>query len=199
MTVKALPEALKLWEHPAEMMASWDSNEYKYTSEQTIAKMIGEVDSVADCGCGPGMFTYVLYCKEYYGFDQSPQMVEMANRAYAPHFNAHFAIADIFKYCSSRHYNIALLIDVLQHQEDPLGALDRWLSLWDADRYIFTILVGNEHEVLLNSVVVEEKVFDHILECSGLTILSDVIIPVGNEKFHARLMEVSKEKMNDQG
>ena len=53
--------------------------------------------------------------------------------------------------------------------------------------------------MLLNSVVVEEKVFDHILECSGLTILSDVIIPVGNEKFHARLMEVSKEKMNDQG
>lgn len=146
--INALPEALEVWVNPKAMLAEWSVSPSKANHEALVAEWVGRAGAVADLGCGPARYADVLDCT-YQGFDSS---VAMASAARERGHNV--SVADIFSFSPGQSYNVVLLIDVAYHQEDPVSAVLRVLELWDASRYLFTLLVGNAHERLLNSVVV---------------------------------------------
>lgn len=152
--MKALPKAQELWNKPEEMLAMWQGSEEKMRHELLIADWVSLRDrpNIVDLGCGPGRFADVLGYETYSGYDQSTPMIMAAK--YEPRPRAEFSVVDIFSFQSGKEYDLALLIDVAYHQEAPVESVLRIINLWKAKSYLFTLLVGQEHEDLYNSTVV---------------------------------------------
>lgn len=159
MPIKALDEAVKVWQAPGDMVAMWAQSELKARHEKLIAGWVDEYDPdlIADLGCGAGRFAGVLEFAEYYGFDGSSAMLEIAekeNRGKHPACaKLAFSLADIFNYSSDRSYDALLMIDVAQHQNEPVDSILRVMELWKARRYYISLLVGDIREDLFASTV----------------------------------------------
>lgn len=150
----ALQNALDLWNQPNELINMWAGSNDKLAEEQTVKKFIGPIvpGDLLDLGCGVGRYSKVLDYQTYHGFDQSAAMIEAAKQNQIP--NANLAVVDIFNYSHSVVYDLAILIDVAIHQNEPLKAVERIMRLWQAKRYIFSLVIGPEHEDLYSTTVV---------------------------------------------
>ena len=189
--ITALPEAVELWNDPAAMIADWEYDLGKRSMEQTVAEWVGTVSTVADLGCGVGRYAQVLNSQvcDYYGFDATLAMIHKATENWHPD-SLKFAQVDVFEYSSDRDYDVVLMIDVAQHQDDPIGAVVRMFELWKGDRYIFTILCGDRRERVLNSFVEDRCDVGATLKALGTKILRSKHYQVGSETFESILMEV---------
>lgn len=142
MTIQALEEAVKVWQAPADMVGMWAKSEVKARHEKLIASWVDEYDPniVADLGCGAGRFANVLDFEEYYGFDGSSAMLALAGAGTASKHPAcqqlAFSLADIFNFSSERSYDALLMIDVAQHQNEPIDAILRVIDLWIAKPHV---------------------------------------------------------------
>jgi 2-polyprenyl-3-methyl-5-hydroxy-6-metoxy-1,4-benzoquinol methylase len=188
--VQALPEAIEIWKNPGTMFQDWRLSFDKQRMEQEISNLVGTVNDVADLGCGPGRYADILHCLTYHGFDAHESMMqyEMKLPGFPTFMQARFFKKDVFSTGRKHRYDVVLMIDVLQHQEDPVAALQQMLSLWNANRYIFTILVGQEPERLLNSMVAAMAQVTAALSGRRTTYIKD--FQVGDENFVSTLYEV---------
>lgn len=194
MTIKALPNAVAVWNDPVEldtMLREWDDSESKRRHELLVVDWVGKVISIADLGCGSGRYATILRRDEYYGYDSSAGMLSAV--CIAPYFaggRTEFASADIFEFSSDRHYDVAIMIDVAQHQECPVRAIERIIELWSANRYIVSLLVGNELEELYNSIIVP---FSDLFDITNKYKVPRMYVDNGGpEKFAWVLMEIAK-------
>ncbi len=78
---------------------------------------------ILEIGCGPGQFANYLYdqgFRDYHGFDFSPGAIEAARKAVP----LPFEVGDAMNKDSFRHdYNVAIVLEVLEHVTDDLGVL----------------------------------------------------------------------------
>lgn len=78
---------------------------------------------ILEIGCGPGQFANYLYdqgFRDYHGFDFSPGAVEAARKTVP----LPFEVGDAMDKNSFRHdYNVAIVLEVLEHVTDDLGVL----------------------------------------------------------------------------
>lgn len=190
MNIEPLNErVVQLWNDPDPMIKDWDVQPHKVRIEQLVAYWVGFVGPVADLGCGPGRLVDALHIPQgqYFGFDGSTAMID---RAKAMHPECSFAVADMFQYSSDRKYEVVVLLDVAPHQSDPLESVLQVMKLWDAKRYVFTILVGAMHEELYMSVVVALDELMDVLERVRLHRM--YMERVGDEKFAWMLLDVGR-------
>lgn len=163
--VEALPEALRIWSEPGEMLKMWSQSDAKIRREKTIASWIPSNAVVADLGCGIGRMVEYLHADvDYYlGVDTTNAMIETAKHNWTHYDNVSFMSADIFNFVSDDKYDVVICQDVLQHQDKPLTGLHRLLDNWHADAYFVSLLVGARAENLYASTVVPwAEVFDFI-------------------------------------
>ena len=97
-----------------------------------IIKMIKknriQLDSICEIGCGAGEILNQLYNKldkniSYYGYDISPQAIELAKSRENDHIN--FSLKDLFEEDNSIHFDLVMAIDVFEHVEDYFGFLKK--------------------------------------------------------------------------
>jgi SAM-dependent methyltransferase len=189
-------EVTALWNSPDKLVDQWESGEHalKVEHEQLVADWVWgmvqfEQGPIADLGCGPGRLVRPLDVAPdvYYGFDGSQAMVQRAKKAH-PRFS--FTVVDIFQYVSDRRYSVAVMLDVAQHQNRPLDSILYMMQLWDADRYLISLLVGEVKEVLSMSVVVS---FTSLLDVTDRVVLNRMYMErCGEENFSWVLLDLSK-------
>jgi len=151
----ALPDAVAVWRAPDDMVAQWNANEWKQNCEYTVADWCGQVETVADVGCGNGRHAYALeYTKGYWGYDTSQRMLELAERQKKWCPTATFTCVDVLAYQGSMQFDVVLFIDVAQHYADPIGAIKEMLARWDGTRYLISLVCGDQKECLSATTVV---------------------------------------------
>ncbi len=188
--MKALDTAMELWADPDDMIAAWDNMQDKATMECLVSCLVGRANRIADLGCGAGRYADVLSYSRYYGFDQSVAMLRTARMRGRGLAGVEYAVLDVFAYMSDNSYDAVLLLDVAQHQSDPVEAVRLVLNNWNAPIYVFTVLVGGA-EVLHNSVVVPEENVLRMLFDSGMKILYTLQLGM-DESFCSKLYGVTR-------
>lgn len=161
MSIQPVPDAVPIWIQPHDMLIEWDLSSTKLAQERLIAGLVGEAGNVVDLGCGNGRYSKVLNYQSYTGYDSSFVMIADAKRRNP---DKQFALIDIFKFQSDESYDTLLLIDVAIHMIDPVPAVKAILNNWTAQRYFVTLLVGEEHQQLLNSTVINHAEFWELFE-----------------------------------
>lgn len=187
--LKALDTAQELWANPAELIAQWEQDLGKVQEEDTIHGVLMDFEfpegiSIADVGCGCGRYAKVvksLKPAKYTGFDLTPAMIDAAMADTDKPDYAEFTCVDAFNFSPDEKYDLLICIDVLIHQNDPLQALTRLLGNWDAKTYIFTMLLGKEHQQLYNSTVVALEALQQFADTWDLSFEHMHI--VNNENF----------------
>lgn len=83
------------------------------------------IGSVLDLGCGLGQVADRVGGAEYLGVDFSPVAIEYA-RAHVKNPTAAFVLADLREWsaCAGSVYDTVLLLEVLEHVDDPQGLAD---------------------------------------------------------------------------
>lgn len=191
MTDTRIPEAIKFWnnlESIKEMAIQWANNPWKAHHEDLISKWVGEADSVADLGCGPGRYSLKLLGQYdiYQGFDGSLAMLDLAKESNP---EVSFSCVDIFNFSPDETFDLVLMIDVAQHQLDPLNCIERMLKLWRAKRYIFSLITAREGEELLLTTIVPQSKFDEFIKTLNIKQLYSEPYD-GEEKFTWNLVEL---------
>ncbi len=185
-----LPKATALFQdndRVRTMMGEWEESQSKLAHDVLIGDWVGDAESVADLGCGVGRLVSHLQAKDYVGFDNSVAMLVIARETY-PDFT--FIERNIFE-GSSRSFDVAVIYAVVQHCGSPLDAVRILMEKWDAQRYIFSFLVGDLWEDLYLSTVVN---FGKLLVFLDSVRLHRVHVEKhGPERFGWVIMEVSRE------
>jgi len=191
-----IPAAQELWNNEIHSLTdTWANMPSKLIHENMVANWVGEVGSVADLGCGIGRYAAALkgQFKAYHGYDITAPMIQAARATYDTVPEVSFSLVDIFSFQVNTHYDVVLMIDVAQHQKDPMTAVERMLQLWNADRYIFSMLIGDHKEELLHSTVVPISWAANALrEYWGVRLLRNSVVLVQEEAFMSLFMEVEK-------
>lgn len=188
MNMQPMSEAVPIWIQPQDMLIEWDLSSAKLQAELKIAELVGPVGKLVDLGCGNGRYAKVMNYQSYTGFDSSYAMIADAKQRNP---NCEFAIIDIFKFVSDEQYDTLLLVDVAIHMVDPVAAVKTIINNWTAGKYVVTLLVGLEHQVLLNSTIISHVEFLSLLEVGMLTdVLYSEHIP--NENFEWRVLQFSR-------
>lgn len=102
---------------------------------QILAKYIGDIDDVLDCGCGYGRLLNMLpttWIGHYLGIDSSPDMIELAKRTHPWPF-VRFAVGDLrdAESFANMHYGTfqwAVLVSVRPMVRRNLGD-DAWAKM----------------------------------------------------------------------
>lgn len=191
--MKALKEAKRLWNEPQPMIDNWSIQLDKIATEEEIALIAGKVSTVADCGCGSARMFAQLDCRFYYGYDSSLAMLAAA-KTFCASVNStklyQLINVDILSFQQvDISYDLALLYDVAIHYNDPIATVKRWMELWRADRYLFSILVGDEREDLYASTICSYSEADCFAQELGSRLL-EVRKRATKEKFAWWLLEV---------
>lgn len=187
-------DVVQLWNDPTSMLGEWDNSADKLKHELLVAQRVGVQEHVVDLGCGAGRLVPALEVDVelgsvslYHGFDASTAMIREAKRKYDKY--AIFSVVDIFNFSTDTEYDVAIMLDVAQHQVDPVSSILRMLQIWQAGKYVFSLLVGDEREELSMSRVVA---FTDLLQL--LDVLADCEIymeRLGEERFAWVLVECS--------
>lgn len=190
--VKMLDNAAQLWNSPQAMVKMWETSEEKQRHELLVKDWVSgrPQGSIVDLGCGAGRFADVLEYESYIGYDQSSAMIQLAREKALPY--AEFACVDIFSFQTGVQYDLALLIDVAYHQDQPVEAVLKIVNLWQAHQYLFTLLVGERHEDLYNSTVVSYGEFLTLVDALGPGQLSYHIERYGPEQFSWMLVSYER-------
>ncbi|MBV8198363.1 MAG: methyltransferase domain-containing protein, partial [Candidatus Eremiobacteraeota bacterium] len=79
--------------------------------------------SILEAGCGLGYFTYALKSAGYdaVGIDISAQAVDQARRAYGDFYRAESV--ESYAATSSRKFDAIVMVEVIEHLEDPIALL----------------------------------------------------------------------------
>ena len=187
--IKAIPLAVEVWGNPQDMVGQWKQSASKQAIETMLGAWVGPVRTVADLGCGAGRLVPVLACARYRGFDQSDAMLKIAIEQYGNKAPVTFHKQDVFKH-GGKGYDVVILYDVAQHQNEPIEAIRRVLKLWDAKRYIFSLLVGTMREELALSTVVSMARMSKFLD--GLNVTRFVSKRTNGESFWGCYVETKK-------
>lgn len=190
--IEALPEAVALWSDEDQvltMLREWQGSAQKIFYERLIGSWVGKVERVADLGCGAGRLVPHLSFYRYDGYDTSETMVTAANLLHGTEGGVSFHKGDVF---TGGHDALAVVIAhaIVQHQNEPIAAMQRIVELWTGDRYIFSLLVGDDREDLFNSTVVPFVALLEFLE--GVMLLRCHIARHQEEKFGWVVLEVSR-------
>lgn len=92
------------------------------------------VGSILDLGCGFG-FVSEFAPGSYLGVDFSPVAVQKAKEL---HPEAEFALADFRSFEPPRIFDTVIMIEVLEHLDDPAGAI-AFAKQWAAQKIIVTV------------------------------------------------------------
>jgi 2-polyprenyl-3-methyl-5-hydroxy-6-metoxy-1,4-benzoquinol methylase len=193
--MRALEAAERMWQSDTYSLTKvWDEMPSKLLHEEMVAKWVGQVDSVVDLGCGVGRYATALrgQYKTYQGYDITPAMITVAQAAHDGRLDVEFALVDVFNFQVDRHYDVALMIDVAQHMTRPLEAVQKMMGLWSADRYIFSVLVGDIKEELLHSTVIPISWLLGGIRDLDVRILNGNLVLVQDEQFASIFLEVTK-------
>lgn len=111
---------------------TWDSEDSPWKAKQVsliLKKAQLEPELVCEVGCGAGKILEVLaryYPKSsFYGYDIAPSVKKFWVDILAP--NVHLKVGDFFN-DDSNHYDLILLLDVLEHVADPHAFLENTRS-----------------------------------------------------------------------
>lgn len=161
--IEANEQAWAMWQDTARVSSTiknWQGDARKRAHELFLAGWIGDINSIADLGCGNGRMADLIKCPVYHGFDASPIMLEQAMKAGNignERREIVFYSCNIFDPgglpCNDWQYDVALLYDVAVHQNEPTAAALKIMELWKAKRYIFTLLYGDCRQNLLLTTV----------------------------------------------
>jgi trans-aconitate methyltransferase len=193
--MEAISEATKLWadsDRCKAMITMWQDSEEKTVHEVLVRDWVGTdfLGSVVDIGCGAGRLAGVLSYGTYIGYDQSLEMLGMAMQ---DHPSLQFTLVDIFNFQDDEFYDTLVMLDVAQHQKDPIGAVLRVLDIWKVGRCIISLLVGPEREELSYSTVAG---FLEFIELVTLHKPSRIHMErLGGEGFAWVLLEISNGKL----
>lgn len=110
-----------------------------------IAAFVGPCGSVADLNYSACCFDY-LTARAYWGFDSSVRCIAAA-QSKANDWTK-FSTVDVFHFEPGYSFDVCLMIDIAQHQTDPVDAIRKLTNLWRAKRYIFSLLIGYEQRKL---------------------------------------------------
>lgn len=112
-----------------ELNPSWHAEDSPWKAEQ-IMRMLNrhplELRSIAEVGCGVGGILVALHESfppqtiEFHGFDIASEAITRAKEKQKDHL--HFYATDIFK--DGRHFDLLLVMDVIEHVPDYLGFLE---------------------------------------------------------------------------
>ncbi|GCF07531.1 class I SAM-dependent methyltransferase [Dictyobacter arantiisoli] len=140
--------------------------------------------SVCEIGCGAGEILRLLQRNlaedtTFVGYDIAPQAIELAKRRENEHLHVH--LADFFQEADDTHYDVILLVDVLEHFENCFQAL-RDLKTRSTYKILQLPLDLSVNSILGNKLVDYRHATGHlhfftkdiaieILEAAGYTIL----------------------------
>ncbi len=102
----------------------WQAIEAKH--REILAKVVGDRDSVLDCGCGYGRLLTLMpvsWVGDYLGLDLSPDFVELAQQR---HPGRSFQIADLLKINTPFKFDIAVMISV-----KPMVVRNQGQGVWN--------------------------------------------------------------------
>lgn len=128
--------------------------------ERGLRMVMGETltrKKVLDLGCGGGRIFLSYMPWSYVGVDQSKNMIEIAEKeclAAASKTTEEIELhhCDIMEFQSDEHFDVVLLLNVLQHIADPQEMIEHMLS-FSADVYAmeFFACFGESHKFHNNS------------------------------------------------
>jgi len=101
--------------------------------------------SILDLGCGTGRILAICKPYRYTGIDQSPQMLSVAKKEFGKTALIEWKQANILKYDTDYHYDVVLLLNVLQHVKDPGTYIRYMLGHFDADTYVIRMFIATEN------------------------------------------------------
>lgn len=174
--MNALQTAKELWAQPQDLIQMWEDDPHKIRHERLVVLQAGKKQGyLVDLGCGAGRFAHRFEFEQYQGYDQSTPMIEFArewaaSRSAERFKKAEFSVIDIFQFISDHSYDTLIMVDVAQHQQEPLEAIHLILKQWKAKRYFFTLLLGDKKEELLNSIVVARADFQDFVKANNLEV-----------------------------
>lgn len=139
-----LSGAKKFWEHEEEVDALY--HHFLDTArdlKDDLDKLGVEIDgkSVLDLGCGTGRILAIYKPKNYVGVDQSSQMLFVAQKNYPL---AQWKQSDILKYRTTRRFDVVLLLNVLQHVQNPDVYIRYMLKHFNANTYAIRMFAADE-------------------------------------------------------
>ncbi len=156
---------------------------------EMVAGWVGKVKSVRDLGCGIGLFVPLLDTEEYCGYDSSLPLLQEAMRRYP---NTQFQHVNILNPPAiDDKYDMTLLISVAQHYVNPVDVVRRVADVWNVQRYIFSMLVGETHEDLLVTTVVSLSEWLDLMDALRASTSRMIFERIGKEKFCWAYMEVN--------
>jgi SAM-dependent methyltransferase len=118
-------------------------------SDELLGEFIPPGATVLDAGCGPGRWTRIAarHAAHVTGVDASPVVIEQARRDTAES-NVEYVVGDVRDVIARRHFDVALLVHVLEHIDDP----DAFLRMMSAAVGVLVIEVPNFEADALNPV-----------------------------------------------
>ena len=156
-------------------------------------------DTMAEIGCGAGEILFNLSKRypdsEFDGYEISPQAFELANKIMGD--NIDFYLQD-FCISTNKHYDVALLIDVFEHVQDPYVFLE---EVKKKTKYtIFHIpLSANALNIARNGFINEKKQWGHLhfySKDTALELLADTGYSVIDYVYTDFTFELSNSKQD---
>lgn len=115
-----------------ERTRTWHSEDSHWKAEQ-ISKIISNnrvhSTNIAEIGCGAGVILGELSKKEYFravqfkGYDISPQAIELSKQIESERVK--FFCQDLLSETNADHFDILLVVDVVEHIPDYMGFLNK--------------------------------------------------------------------------
>ena len=181
---------------------TWDTSDSAWKAgkiEYILNKNNIAFDTMADIGCGAGQILKNIAKnypeKKFDGYEISPQAFEMANKIKMNNIN--FYLGDFFDK-SSKNYDVALLVDVFEHVQDPSVFLE---EIKKRTKYaLFHIpLSANVLNILRNGFINEKKQWGHLhfyTKDTALELLSDTGYDIIDYTYTDFAFELSKSKQD---
>lgn len=160
-----------------------------------LEMLLGETlsdKSILDLGCGGGRIYKLYKPKSYVGVDQSANMLDIAEKECADEngelpFPVRLVLTDLIVFQRDEHFDIALMLNVLQHVTNPLDLVNHMMTL-SADIYVIEFFLNTANKTQYHDTSVgrtsvsrpREFVDDvvYIMESNGLrtaTLVGQVI------------------------
>jgi len=193
--------ALNQWHSPRGVRALrrlWDGSRRKREAERIVGDLVAACerhDRIVDLGCGSGrMIAALPGFRRYYGFDISPDLLDVAKERFGGDRRCKFYLHDFLKGPRSRRMkpDVVLCVHVARHYDDPIALLGEVMRLWPARYYVFSVLCASEARDLLNGRCVAKADVDAFVAEAGGVCKRMVQSDVDGMEVHYLLVEASE-------